>query len=359
MRLLLLSAVTALVAVASTGSTDGTLTGSLAFMRCGSHAPSGVCHPGAIELAAMHLGSGNTSLVLALPNATDDTLDLQNLALVPRADALFISVAGPGGGQLLRLSLSTRQVVSTVRAPACAFLAVDDVPAPTSALCLTDAPYYGEDGRSYLLRVALDSGEATLLATWDGSPVPVDVVAVYAAGQGVLYADLADKSSDSEFLLGWDVSTGELVSQVAVQPTVSWLAAVWDAAAARLLGVLNNYICHAAAGRGGPAHWARGGAPRHCADPLLPGVRRHGRLGGSRPRLAAGDRAGRQQHPAPGRRQRHLRPAGLQRRRARAAGQLRARGRRVGLATIGRLSSRSRPLEVPRPTSSRSRVISF
>lgn len=232
------------------------LSGSLAYLRCAALAPSGVCAPGGVELAALDLASGNSTLLARFANASSDlSLELQNLAVAPAADALFISlpdagVTGGGGasGQLVRWSLSGGAVVSSVPAPACAFLAVDDVPAPTSALCLTDAPFYGEDGRSYLLRLDLATGAPTLLATWDGSPVPDDVVAVYDPASGVLFADLLDEAADAEYLLGWDVATGRLASQVAVPPSVVFVAALWappgapgGGAEGRVLGVVNNY----------------------------------------------------------------------------------------------------------------------
>lgn len=220
----------------------GSLPGTVAYMRCGSLTPLGVCAPGSVELAALHLATGSSSLVLALPNATGDTLELQNLTVAPAADALFVSVAGGvGGGQLLRLSLRTRAVVSARVAPACAFLAVDDVRSPAHALCLTDAPYYGVDGRSYLLRVDLEGGaEPAVLATWGGSPVPIDVVAAYNPRERVLYTNLLDEATDGDYLLGWDVTSGRLVSQVALPPSVAWVSAAWDASG-RMLGVVTNY----------------------------------------------------------------------------------------------------------------------
>ena len=215
--------------------------GSLAFLRCGSLTPAGVCTPGSVELAAVHLAGGNSTVVLRFPHATEGTLELQNLALAPSADALFVSIAGAGEGQLVRVSLSTRAVVSTLAAPACAFLAVDDTPNPTHVLCLTDAPYWGVDGRSYLLRLDLAGGAPTVLATWGGSPVPVDVFAVYDPGQGVLYAALLDEAAQEEYLLGWDVGSGALASQVTVPASVAWVAAAWDSTAKRVLSVVNNY----------------------------------------------------------------------------------------------------------------------
>lgn len=250
MRHVLRAAATAVAVAAAAASSP--LAGALAYVRCGSVDPSGECAPHSVEVAALDLATGNSSVVARFPNATGDALLLQNLAAAPAADALFVSLPDASGGQLVRLSLRTGAVVSSIPAPACAFLAVDDVPSPTSALCLTDAPFYGQDGRAYLLRLHLDGGAApTRVATWDGSPVPDDVVAVYDPHAGVLFADLLDEASQQEYLLGWNVSTGALVSQVVVPPSTAFLAAVWapDGAAGgeggRVLGVVNNYTSQA------------------------------------------------------------------------------------------------------------------
>ena len=235
--------ITALVLLLLTvTATAAPLPGSLAFLRCGSLTPVGVCTPGTVELAAMHVATGAVTTVLALPNATIDSLELQNLAVVPSADALFVSLADGAAGQLLRISLSTRAVVSTLEAPACGYLSVDDVSNPTHALCLTDAPYYGNDGRSYLLRLSLvgGGGAPKLLATWAGSPVALGVVAAYHPTAGVLYAVLPDEATDELYLLGWNVSTGALASQVAIPDGVVWVGAAWDTLQGRMLGIVDN-----------------------------------------------------------------------------------------------------------------------
>lgn len=107
-------------------------------------------------------------------------------------------------------------------------------------MCLTDAPYYGVDGQSYLLDVHADTGYATQLATWQGSPVPLDVVAVLDPSQGVLYAVLADEAADAEYIIGWNASSGELLSQVSVPATSDILNAVWEPRSARVLGTLDD-----------------------------------------------------------------------------------------------------------------------
>ena len=218
------------------------LSGSLACLTCDAD-PKGSCVASSLHLAARDLETGETSVLARFPNASLDTLGNSALALASSADALFISLVAADGarGELVRFSPSKRAVVSRVAAPACAFLAVADAPRPASLACLTDAPYFGVDGRSYLLSVDAESGAAAHLATWEGSPVPEDVVAALDARAGVLYAVLPDEASDEVFAVGWSAATGRKTSQVAVPDTTGFLNAVWEPRSERVLGALDDF----------------------------------------------------------------------------------------------------------------------
>jgi hypothetical protein len=180
------------------------------------------------------------------PNASLDSLSLSATAISAQADALFISLVAADGaaGELVRFSLSERKVVARAAAPPCGVLAVvdDDARSPASLLCLTDAPYSGVDGKSYLLRLDAASGAAERLFTWEGSPVPEDAVAALdpRAG-GVFFAVLLEEAQDAEFIVGWNATTGEKLSQVAVPETLGLLNAVWEPRSARVLGVLDDF----------------------------------------------------------------------------------------------------------------------
>ena len=235
------------------------LNGSLACLTCDSGGPHGACVAASLQLTARDLATGHSSVLARFPNASLDTLDLLATAVSPAADALFISLVAADGvsGVLVRFSLSQRAVVSVVPAPACAFLSVADVPDPASVACLTDAPYYGVDGRSYVLRIHAASGAAEELAAWPGSPVPVDVVAVVDAAAGVLYAVLADEAAGAEYVLGWSLATGKLAAKVEVPATTEWLDAVFDPRAG-VLGVVNDLSAKPAATIFGALDLARG-----------------------------------------------------------------------------------------------------
>lgn len=215
------------------------LGGSLAYLTCDPSPPSGACAASSLQLASRDLTTGATSVLARFPNASLDTLGLSASAINEAEDALFISLVAADGasGELVRYSLSQHAIVARVAAPACGFLAVVDA---ASLVCLTDAPYYGVDGSSYVLRVDVGSGVATHLATWKGSPVPEDVVAVLDASKGVLYAVLLDEAADQELILGWHATTGKQTSQVLVPDAIDFLNAVWDSSSARVLGTLNN-----------------------------------------------------------------------------------------------------------------------
>lgn len=251
----------ATAAARASSSAVAALNGSVAYLRCGDvNVTTGVCAPGSVQLAALDLRSGDVSLLVAFPNASVDTLDLQAIALAPASGVLVLSLAsaaagvsgaqrdGPAAaatGELVAYSLRKRAVVARVPAPACAFLAVDDdAPAPAlpgSVLCLTDAPWYGVDGSAYLLRVNASTGEHAELASWAGSPVPDDAVAVLDPAAGVLYAQLLDEAAGTVLTLGWNATTGEVASSVTVPPTMAYAAAVWDPATRRVLGVVDDY----------------------------------------------------------------------------------------------------------------------
>ena len=244
--LLLLLAVRA--AAAPAAPAVAALTGSLAYLTCDAGA-RGACVAASLHLAARDLASGATSVLARFPNASLDTLALSAMALSEAADALFISLVAADGaaGELVRFSLSERKVVARVAAPPCGVLAVvDDAPSPASLICLTDAPYYGVDGRSYLLRLDATSGAAARLFTWEGSPVPEDAVAALdpRAG-GVFYAVLLEEAQDAEFIVGWNATTGEKLSQVVVPETLGLLNAVWEPRSARVLGVLDDFSAQA------------------------------------------------------------------------------------------------------------------
>lgn len=218
------------------------LSGSLACLTC-DPGPKGSCVASSLHLAARDLATGASSVLARFPNASLDSLSLSATAISAQADALFISLVAADGaaGELVRFSLSKRAVVSRVAAPACGFLAVVDAPSPASVVCLTDAPYFGVDGRSYLLSVDATSGAPTRLATWAGSPVPEDVVAALDQVSGTLYAVLPDEASDEVFIVGWNAATGKKASQVAVPDTTGFLNAVWEPSSARLLGTLDDF----------------------------------------------------------------------------------------------------------------------
>jgi len=236
-----------LLLAARAAAAPAALTGSLAYLTCDAGA-RGACVAASLHLAARDLASGATSVLARFPNASLDTLALSAMALSEAADALFISLVAADGaaGELVRFSLSERKVVARVAAPPCGVLAVGDAPSPASLICLTDAPYYGVDGKSYLLRLDAASGAAARLSTWEGSPVPEDAVAVLdpRAG-GVFYAVLLEEAQDAEFIVGWNATTGEKLSQVAVPETLGLLNAVWEPHSARVLGVLDDYSAQA------------------------------------------------------------------------------------------------------------------